>query len=316
MESPSSSTKTFVAIVNPAAGGGRCGRRAPAAIAQLRRVGVEVETRETTANGDAIRIARQAYDEGYRNFIAAGGDGTCFEVLNGLAPHGLEFGLENGIEAGGQRASLAVLPLGTGNSFLREFTTDGADRAIQALIEGQRRRCDVLRLTHRDGHAYFVNLFGFGFAADVTINTLRGRYKRYGALGYVLGVLHTVIRLRHPILPTRAAGGELDSRPLTFLCVCNSRYTAGAMLMAPAASVNDGLADLVRVEALGRFDIVRTFPKIYRGTHLEHPAVSAHSSPKIEFETTEEVEVMVDGEILKIVPQSIEVLPGALEVCI
>ncbi len=308
MDSHTHSTQPFVAIVNPAAGGGRCGRRAPAALAQLRRAGIEVEARETQANGDAVRIVREAYDEGYRNFIAAGGDGTCFEVLNGLAPHGLE--------GGERRASLAVLPLGTGNSFLREFTTDGTDQAIQALIEGRRRRCDVLLLTHRDGQAYFVNLFGFGFAADVTINTVRRRYKRYGALGYVLGVLHTVARLRHPILPTRIEGGEFDARPLTFLCVCNSRYTAGAMLMAPAASVHDGLADLVRVEALGRFDIIRTFPKIYRGTHFEHPAVSTHSSPRIEFETTEEVEVMVDGEILKIVPQSIEALPSALDVCI
>ncbi|MEM7586609.1 MAG: diacylglycerol kinase family protein [Acidobacteriota bacterium] len=298
----------YLAIINPAAGGGRCGRRAPAAVARLREAGLHVEIRETTANGDATRLAREAYREGYRSFIAAGGDGTCFEVLNGLAPHGLEDGT--------RRARLAVLPLGTGNSFLREFTTDGSQATIQALIEGRQRRCDVLRLNHRDGCAFYVNLFGFGFAADVTINTLRGRYKRYGALGYVLGVLHTVVKLRHPVLPARVAGGELDARPMTFLCVCNSRYTAGAMMMAPEASVHDGLADLVRVETLGRFDIIRTFPKIYRGTHLEHPAVSARSTPRIEFETDQEVEVMVDGEILKLVPQSIEVLPDALTVCI
>jgi len=254
-----------------------------------------------------VGIAREAYGEGFRRFIAVGGDGTCWEVLNGLSPHGLT-------GEAGDPASLAVLPLGTGNSFLREFSEDGAEYSIRVLVEGRHRPCDVLRLTHTQGQVYFVNLFGFGFAADVTIHTQRGRYKRYGNLGYILGILHTIAHLHHPTLAMRVEGGELESQPMTFVCVCNSRYTAGAMLMAPAASVSDGRADLIRVEPLGRFEIVRTFPRIYRGTHVEHPAVSARTASRIDFETTEPVEVMVDGEILEIVPESIEVLPGALEV--
>ncbi len=301
----------FLAIVNPAAGGGRCGRRAPAVLERLRRSGIEVEARRTQAPRDATRIAREAFGEGYRRFLAVGGDGTCGEVVNGLAPHGLA-------TTDGGRASLGVLPLGTGNSFLREFmdngTEDGAAHTLSAIAEGRRRRCDVLRLTHREGRVYFVNLLGFGFAADVTVNTLRGRYKRYGALGYVLGVLHTLAHLHHPTLPTRVEGGELQADPLTFLCVCNSRYTAGAMLMAPDASVHDGLADLIRVAPLGRFEIIRTFPKIFRGTHVDNPAVSTRAARRIDFETDDAVEVMVDGEILRLVPESIEVLPGALEV--
>ena len=313
MTSARSPAETFLAIVNPAAGGGRCGKRAPPALAQLREAGIEVEMRQTSAPRDATRIARQAYGEGYRRFLAVGGDGTCWEVLNGVAPEGLEPGDD-------RRVSLGVLPLGTGNSFLREFTKngteDGAEHSIRALAAGRRQTCDVLRLTHREGRVYFVNLFGFGFAADVTIHTLRGRYKRYGALGYVLGVLHTVAHLRHPTLATRLEGGELDAEPMTFLCICNSRYTAGSMLMAPAASVTDGLADVIRVEALGRLQIIRTFPKIYRGTHVHPPAVSARATRRIEFETSEAVKVMVDGEILELVPESIEVLPGALKVCV
>ncbi len=297
-----------LAIVNPAAGGGRCGKRAASALARLERAGVEIEVRATTAPRDASRIARQAYAEGYRKLIAAGGDGTCWEVLNGIAPEGLG-------EDNDQRVTLGVLPLGTGNSFLREFTEDGAEYSLKALIEGRRRRCDVLLLTHDEGQIYYVNLFGFGFAANVTINTLRGRYKRYGNFGYILGVLQTIARLSHPTLATRIPGGELESDPLTFLCVCNSRFTAGAMLMAPDASVTDGLADMIRVAPLGRFQILRTFPKIYRGTHVTHPAVSARTVSRIDFETSEAVDVMVDGEVLRIVPRSIEVLPRALEVC-
>ncbi len=298
----------YLAIVNPAAGGGRCGRRAPAAIDRLRHAGLNVEVRRTRAPRDATAIAREAYAEGYRRFIAVGGDGTCWEVLNGIAPEGLA-------PEAGRRASLAVLPLGTGNSFLREFTEDGAAYTLRALAGDKRRDCDVLCLTHTEGRVYYVNLFGFGFAADVTIRTHRGRYKRWGNLGYVFGVLHTLVRHRHKRLALRIEGGELETDPLTLLCVCNSRYTAGSMMMAPAADVGDGLADLIRVEPMGRFDIIRTFPRIYSGSHVNNPAVTARATRRIEFEAEEAIDVMVDGEVLRILPRSIEVLPGALEVC-
>ncbi len=298
-------SQVYLAIINPAAGGGRGWRRAPAALDRLRQAGLTVEVRQTSAPRDATRIARQAYAEGYRKFIAGGGDGTCCEVLNGIAPEGLEPQAE-------RRASLAVLPLGTGNSFLREFTDDGTRHTLRALAGARRRDCDVLRLTHAEGRIYYVNLFGYGFAADVTINTQRGRYKRYGNLGYILGVLHTVARLRHKQLALRVEGGELEADPLTLLCVCNSRYTAGGMMMAPGASVGDGLADLIKVEPLGRLAIVRAFPRIYSGSHLEMPAVSARATRRIDFEVDAAVDVMVDGEVLHLVPRSIEVLPGAL----
>ena len=300
-------TQVYLVIVNPTAGGGRCGRRAPAAVDRLRQAGLAVEVRETSAPRDATHIAREAYAAGYRRFIAAGGDGTCWEVLNGIAPQGLG-------TADHRQASLAVLPLGTGNSFLREFTEDGVDYTLRALADDKRRDCDVLCLTHTEGRVYYVNLFGFGFAADVTINTQRGSYKRWGNLGYVLGVLRTLAGLRQKTLPLRIEGGELEGDPLTFLCVCNSRYTAGSMMMAPNADVADGLADLIRVEPLGRIAIMRAFPRIYGGTHLKLPAVSARATRRIDFETEEAIDCMVDGEVLRIVPRSIEVLPGVLEV--
>ena len=297
----------YLAVVNPAAGGGRCGRRAPSVVDRLRQAGLTVEVRRTGATGDATRITREAYLSGCRRFIAFGGDGTCCEVLNGIAPEGLEPAAE-------KRASLAVMPLGTGNSFLREFSEDGVEHTLRALATGRRRDCDVLLLTHAEGRIHYVNLFGFGLAADVTINTQRRRFKRWGNVGYVLGVLLAVARLRHKRLPVRVEDGALETDPVTILCVCNTRYTAGAMMMAPAASVDDGLADLIRVEPLGRFDVIRTFPKIYSGTHLEHPAVTARATPRIDFAIDEPVDVMVDGEALHLVPRSIEVLPGALEV--
>lgn len=294
---------THIAIVNPEAGGGRCGRRAPEALDRLRRQGLEVEVHETEAPRDATRIAREAFDAGYRRFIAVGGDGTNWEVLNGLAPRGFE---------DGRRARLGFLPLGTGNSFLLDFSRDGTDYAMRALIEDRHRASDVLCLHHAGGRLYFINLCTFGFPTEVTL-TARD-YKRNRPFPYILAVLRTVARLRFMSLPMRCDGGELDAADLTFVCVCNTRYTAGAMMMAPGASACDGLAHLVRVEPMSRLEVVKTFPKIYRGTHVENPAVSVRTARRIDFETAEPIQVMIDGEVVEIVPERIEVLSGALEI--
>jgi len=79
-------SERFIAIVNPAAGGKRCGKLAPAALETLRKKGVEIEERITSAPGDATRIAQDSYQKGERNFIAVGGDGTSYEIVNGLFP--------------------------------------------------------------------------------------------------------------------------------------------------------------------------------------------------------------------------------------
>src|SRR5271156_4965684 len=101
--------EAFLAIINPAAGGGRCRDQVGAALERLRNSGLAIETVETNAPGDATRIARQAYARGYRKFIAVGGDGTSYEIVNGLFPR-RDFD---------EPVTLAFLPLGTGNSFLR-----------------------------------------------------------------------------------------------------------------------------------------------------------------------------------------------------
>ena len=100
--------------------------------------GVEVEIVETSAAGDATRIAREAYGAGRRRFIAVGGDGTSYELINGLFP-----------QAGvGDPPTLGFLPLGTGNSFLRDFSHLGVEHALESLIGYRTIICDVLRLHH------------------------------------------------------------------------------------------------------------------------------------------------------------------------
>jgi diacylglycerol kinase (ATP) len=300
------SDDAYLAVINPAAGGGRCGKRCPAAVERLRAAGLAVDTVETSAPGQAIEIVREAWAAGRRRFIAVGGDGTGYEVVNGLFPEAA---------ASGERPVLGFLPLGTGNSFLRDFTDQGAEHTIAALTQGSRRACDVIRLEHADGVLHYINLLSIGFVADV--NGLRARrFKRWGEFGYVLAVVTAVAGLRARAYPMRVDEGELDEGAQVFASFNNSKFTGGKMMMAPHADTADGRIAVVRVGELGRMSLLATFPKIFKGTHVEHPAVTTCQAARVELRLTDAIDVMVDGEALQVVPRVLDVLPGALDVVV
>jgi len=296
----------FLAIINPAAGGGRCGKFAQPALERLRAAGVELDVAQSRGAGHATDLAREAYAKGYCQFIAVGGDGTAFEIVNGLFPQA----------ASGDRAALGFLPLGTGNSFLRDFTDRGAEHAREAIVAGRRSACDVLRLRHKDGVLYYINLLSMGFAAEVAAVTNR-RFKRLGELGYLLGVLTCLARLKRRAFPLRVDGqGEFDRRRCLFLSFSNSKFTGGKMMIAPLASTSDGLVEFVRWGPIGRLGLVRNLPTLFDGTHLAHPLAWRTAAQRIEFDLEGPVDVMVDGEVLTLHCQALEVLPGALDVLV
>lgn len=297
-----------LAIMNPAAGGGACGKRAPAALQRLRDAGIQVEVATTRAAGEAEKIARAAYAAGQREFIAVGGDGTGYEVLNGL------FDASDPRERAAEDVPrLGFLPLGTGNSFLRDFSDRGAEYAIESLIMGRARACDVIRLTHAGGVLHFINIFSIGFVSDVC--ALRNRsFAAFGEFGYVLGVITKTAGLHTYTFPMRVDGGPEDRGAITFLSVNNSKFTGGKMMMAPSADTADGHLDIIRVGALGRLSLLNTFPKIFKGTHVHHPSVTTAQAKAIDFDIGGEIDVMLDGEMLLLRPQRLEVLPGVLQV--
>lgn len=294
----------FFAIVNPAAGGGRCGRLADSALNLIRQTSVDIEVARTTRPGEAVELARRAYDRGFRNFIAVGGDGTSYEVINGLFPQALA----------GERAALAILPLGTGNSFLKDFTPRGFEFTIDAIENRSRRACDVIRLRHSDGDIYLLNLVSLGFPADVGDLTNR-RFKRMGEMGYILGVFTRLAGLKHHAFPHRLdAASDWDRRPCLFLAFSNSKFTGGNMMIAPKANPTDGQIEYVRWSPISRTGLVRTLPRLFSGTHIEHPLASRTSARRVEFDLGGRVNVLVDGEILHLNCRSLEILPGALDV--
>jgi len=296
----------YLAIVNPAAGGGRCRKLVGPALEKLRNGGVQIEVAETSRIGDGTSIARDAYAKGYRKFIAVGGDGTSYEVVNGLFPEAET----------GERPSLAFLPLGTGNSFLRDFTDKGVEYALDALLKGKSQPCDVLRLRHKDGVIHYINLLSIGFSADVA--TLRARrFSGWGELGYQTSIFICLARFRRRPFPLRVDGAQkLDRRPCLFLTFSNSKFTGGTMMIAPRAEVNDGLIEFVRWGPIGRVGLIRNLPTLYDGTHINHPLAETRAVKRVDFELDAAVDVMVDGEVLTLHCQTLDVLASAINVVV
>jgi diacylglycerol kinase (ATP) len=285
----------ITAILNPAAGGGGGAARAEEALRAL--PGVRLV--RTSGPGDGQRLAREAVAAGAEVVVACGGDGTVFEVANGLMPEA--------------RAALAVLPVGTGNSFVRDLGLADLDAAVGALKDQRRRKIDVLKVEHTGGVLYSVNLVSYGFSAVAGELTNR-RFKPMGSAGYVSAVLASLVRLKHHVVPNALDGGAFDSRPMTLLSFCNSRYTGGAMMMAPPALVDDGLVDVVRIGPMNRRRFIACFPKIFRGTHPEMPEVQLTRAHTVSIARIGPLPVMIDGEVQQIETTRIEVLSRALEV--
>ena len=296
----------FFAIVNPAAGGGRSAKLAAPALARLREGGLCIDVIASTAPGHAAQLAREAFEQGYRRFIAVGGDGTAHEILNGVFSVG----------AAQPRISLGFLPLGTGNSFLRDFTTDGAEASLRAILAGRKRSVDLMKLTHTDGKLYSFNLLSIGFTADVGALTNR-RFKGLGHLGYLLGVFVCVAQLNRRVFALRCDDEkEWDERRSLFLTFNNSKYTGGTMMIAPDADPSDGLIEFVRWGPIGRLGLIRMLPKLYDGTHVKHPLASRRGVRHVEFNLPVPVDVMIDGEIVSLQCQALDILPAALDVYI
>jgi len=277
-----------------------------------------IETAATRAPGEATQIARAAYGRGFRKFVAVGGDGTSYEIVNGLFP---ESGFEESSERENRIATLGFLPLGTGNSFLRDFEDiasgeSGLEHALQALEARRSRSCDVLRLAHKDGAIYYTNLLTLGFAADVAALRHR-RFQRLGQFGYLLSIFLGLARLERRSFPVRFDNQqEFDTRRCLFLAFSNSKFTGGTMMIAPDAATDDGLIEYVRWGPIGRLGLIRNLATLYDGTHTRHSLAERHAVRRVEFQLDAPVDVMVDGEVLTLQCKAIDVLPAALRVVV
>ncbi len=172
----------FTMIINPNAGKRAGEAIALAAAADLKRRGIDVVKRVTESAGHAVALAREIEPGSTEGVIAVGGDGTLFEVLNGLYERN-----------GKVKLPVGQIPVGTGNSFLKDLGISSVGEAVEAIASGEVTEVDLGRFTCASGDYYFVNLLGAGFVSNVAYRA--GKYKRLGPVSYVIGVLDVLVGL-------------------------------------------------------------------------------------------------------------------------
>jgi diacylglycerol kinase (ATP) len=286
-------------IVNPNAGRKRGARAAVEAAALLREAGIEVDSVETTHPGHAITLAENLDPTGYNGVVAVGGDGTLFEVLNGLAR-----------SAAGITCAIGQIPVGSGNSFIKDLNLDSVDAAAAAIARGKTRKVDLGWFRCAQGEFRFVNLLGAGFVADVAESAVR--HKRWGDFSYVIGVFQELAGLE-PVAMTIDIDGAIIKRDAIFVEICNSRFTGGDMMMAPDALIDDGLLDVIVAGNVTRGKALRLLPGLFKGKHVENPAVEVFRGTHIRVETDRPCGLNADGEVFGSTPIEVEILPGAVE---
>ncbi len=273
----------------------------------LQAYGLRYEKRFTKYKGHALTIAEDAMSEGHGSVVAVGGDGTINEVVNAVL---------------GSQATVGALPLGGNNDFLRSLGVWTWEQACRALAKGVDRQLDVGLAEYVNGERrpqrrYYAVLADVGLGSQVVHNTpSRFKHSLGGGLGYVVSLYRTA---RRGEARARRMRVELDGelryeQNLLLVEALNGSHAGGGLKVAPTARLDDGLLDVFVAEEMHWLKIWALFPRIYRGTHIEHAKTGYFQARQVTVDTETETIISVDGEVIGYTPARFSVVPGALKV--
>jgi YegS/Rv2252/BmrU family lipid kinase len=298
----------LVFLVNPASANGSTGKRWPEIAHQAAAAGLEGDALISTRAGELADLTAQAVEGGARRLVAVGGDGTVYEVVNGLMRGGPHRDVE-----------LAIVPRGTGTDFVRTFKIPTKlDRALEVARDGRLQTIDLGRARYAawdgsEADAYFANFGGAGISgaiarrANATTKALGGR------ISFLWATLAVFARWKSAEIRVEV-DGEQRSGPMFEVLATIGAYAGGGMHVTPDAAPDDGLFDTMLIGDVTKLDFVTTFPKIYRGRHLSHPKIEVLRGERVSIDADERLPITLDGEQPGTTPVVFDVVPGALRV--
>src|SRR6478672_1760342 len=299
-----SENASVVFLVNPASSNGATGKRWPELAHRAERLGLPGATLFSERPGHLLALARQAVDGGATVVVAVGGDGTLNEVVNGIA---------------GRDVDLATIPLGTGMDFGRTYDIPTKfDDAVRVVLGGTTRTIDAGRVRYRtwqgdDAERWFANVGSVGMSGAVA-QRANGMSKALGGkLTFFYALTRVFFEWENTEVRVRLDDGERTAR-MHDVVVANGVWHGGGMKLAPDASPDDGLFDVVLIGDVGKLDFLTTAPKIYKGRHVSHPKVDVVRSARVEVDADERLPIEVEGEQIGTTPAVFEIVPGALRV--
>ena len=296
-------------IVNPAAGAHSTYRKWPSISQLLKHIGLSFDYKYTECAGHAIEMARAAASNGYRYLVAVGGDGTIHEVANGIM-----------LSANSGTTALGIVSTGTGSDFNRSL---GIPRqyagACSSLVSSRRMLVDIgvveYRVKGQPHQRYFVNAGGAGF--DATVVEATEKMPKYfgGTAPYLFGLFRSFLGYRNTPVSLNIGGRSYSARILNVV-VANGGYLGGGMHIAPEARLDDSLLDVLVIGDIGKFELLKALPTVYKGTHVNHPKVRMEKAKQVTIESPERILVHADGELLGEGPASFRLVPAALTIVV
>ncbi|MGA9520996.1 MAG: diacylglycerol kinase family protein [Myxococcaceae bacterium] len=302
--------KTFL-VVNPSSANGQTGRRWAEISAKISRKFGVFDHAFTEKPMDASRLTTNALMDGYECVAAVGGDGTINEVANGFMKDG---GAIN------PKATLAVIPRGTGGDFRRTFGWDAElESALTRLSSPETRPLDVGRVEYLSNRGtpeerYFVNICSFG-ASGLVDREVNARSKAWGGrFSFLLGSVRALTQYRDCKVTLFVDDKPPEQVDVTTLAIANGRYFGGGMMVAPEADPHDGRFDVTLWTGYGLTDFIVKSRAIYDGTHVTFPGTRTLKCREIraECESDREVLLDIDGEQPGRLPCRISLLPSAI----
>lgn len=286
--------KTLI-VVNPKSGSGRGMGYAERVRELLAANEVPADIRPTSARGDAEAFASEAVDAGYTCVAACGGDGTVHEVVNALA---------------GTDAALAILPSGRGNDFARAMgIPDAPGKAASILLRGHTRPYDLGKVNDR----YFATVVTLGFDSEVARLVYDGEVPFRGIAAYLWGVAR-MLRIYGGVGLRMTGDFGTINQSVLLAATGNTSTYGGGIKIAPKASPTDGMLDICLVRMMSASRILRVFPRVYWGGHLNHPSIFYYRTSRLRLETDQPVVLFADGEPVGGSPAEIVAVPGALRI--
>lgn len=297
-------------IVNPNAGNGKAKKDWERISDLLSGENLSIQEVFTGCRGDAIRLAREAVENGFRKLISVGGDGTLNEVLNGI------FTQE---KVAPNQVLIGMIPVGTGNDWGRMFGIPTVyEGAVKVISEKKTMAHDVGVINYFSANGqqtrYFINIAGLGFEALVVkkTNNQKDKGKSNQAI-YFYNLLTSLISYR--ITKTDIT---IDDRKISAgifsINIGNGRYCGGGMRQAPDALPDDGFLDVTVIREMGRIEIIKNLKILYDGTILSHPKVDGYRCKTIKVDAEPVLFIEADGESLGHTPAEFGIIPAGINV--
>jgi diacylglycerol kinase (ATP) len=289
-----------VVVANPTAGRGKAGRLIGKVERLLREAGVAHDIRVSESGEDLAALTSAAADEGAPIVAVLGGDGTA-----GIAADALV----------GKGTALAVLASGTADDFAASIGVKRLEAGVRALVDPNIVPIDVVQVSTGTERRRFVNVAGGGFDSEVN-EAANAMHLRLGSTGtYVAAMVKTLSRFRAARFRIEL-DDEVVEGPHMLVVVANAVSFGGGMKVAPDASIVDGVLDVCLLREMTKTAFLRAFPKVFRGTHVHHPAIRMARASRVKIEADRRVVVYADGERVGPAPAVFEVIPSALPVVI